>query len=500
MAEQSNISSKLFKGTVWISAARIIVNVLAAGSTIVLARLLSPSDFGLVALGTSMLTIMTTITELSLSQALVRHDNPTDDHFHTAWSMNTLRGLLIGLLFSSLSYPASIFYNEPKLIPIMLALGLSIFISGTVNPRRIMLQRDLVFWQEFVLTVSQRLAGVIASIAVAWIYHSYWALVVGLLVTQFTNVVVSYCALPFFPKIRFGHARELLSFSIWLTLGQAVNMLNWRFDHLLVGKFLGKSALGLYTVGSTLSVMPTREMTAPLTQTIYPGFAKVSNDESRLRGAYQRAQALVTAIALPAGVGTAIIAEPLVRLTMGDQWLPAVFIIQALAAVFAFQTLGSLVEPLAMATGATRTLFIRSTQMFAVRVPLILFAMYADGLRGIVVARVFTGVLASFVNMRLVTRLIGLPLRKQVEANTRALVSVTVMGFVGLTVVYLMGPQVGTIALMSEIGILLTISPAAYLIPSWIMWRMMNRPVGPETEVYNIASATWAKIFPDAAR
>ena len=116
--------------------------------------------------------------------------------------------------------------------------------------------------------------------------------------------------------------REFFSFSAWLTAGQIVNTLNWRFDYLLIGKMLGGTALGYYSVGSNLAMMPTREATAPLTQTIYPGFSSIRDDPARLAAAYQRVQALVAAIALPAGIGVAVIADPLVRLTLGEKWAP----------------------------------------------------------------------------------------------------------------------------------------------------------------------------------
>lgn len=145
---------------------------------------------------------------------------------------------------------------------------------------------------------------------------------------------------------------------------------------------LGGIQLGYYSVGSNLAMMPTREATAPLTQTIYPAFAGIHNDPGRLAAAYQRVQALVAAVALPAGIGVAVTADPLVRLALGDKWAPVIFIIQSLASVFALQTLGSLVQPLGMAKGETRVLFVRDTQMFCLRVPIMIGGLLLYGLPG----------------------------------------------------------------------------------------------------------------------
>ncbi|TJW31368.1 MAG: lipopolysaccharide biosynthesis protein, partial [Mesorhizobium sp.] len=172
---------------------------------------------------------------------------------------------------------------------------------------------------------------------------------------------------------------------------------------------------------------PTAETTSPLTQTIYPSFASIRDDPLRLAAAYQRVQALVTAVALPAGVGVAVVADPLVRLALGEKWAPAIFIIQSLASVYALQTLGSLVDPLGMAKGETRLLFIRHTQMLFIRVPIIFAGLMLYGLQGVIFGRVFTGLLSAFVNMILVRRLIHVTVLQQLSANARALASIAVM-------------------------------------------------------------------------
>jgi len=159
----ASITTKLIKGSIWLSLSRAIVNALAALSTFVLAWNLAPSDFGVVALGTTILLIVSTVTELSLAEALIRHKAPDESHFSAAWTLNATRGLLLALFFAAFAKPAAILFEEPRLTGVMLALGLSVLMSGLTNPRRIMLQRDLIFRQEFVLAVSQKLAGFIAA-------------------------------------------------------------------------------------------------------------------------------------------------------------------------------------------------------------------------------------------------------------------------------------------------------------------------------------------------
>jgi O-antigen/teichoic acid export membrane protein len=494
----SGITARLIKGSMWLTLSRAIVNLLATLSTFVLAWYLTPSDFGLVALATTMLLIVTTVTELSLNQALIRHEDPQDSHFSAAWTLNATRGLVLCLVLAASAYPASILYEDPRLFGVMLALGLSVFMSGLTNPRLVMLQRDLIFWQEFVLNVAQKFTGFVAAVLIAMIYQSYWALVIGTLVSQATNVATSYLVLPFRPRITFRHMREFFSFSAWLAASQITNTLNWRFDILLIGKMLGGTSLGYYTFGSNLARMPTREATAPLTQTIYPSFASIRNDPKRLAAAYQRVQALVSAIALPAGVGVALIADPLVRLTLGEKWAPAIFIIQTLASIYAFQTLGSLVQPLGMAKGETRVLFIRDTQMLVLRVPIIFIGLVTYGLHGVILARVLTGTLASFVNMILVKRFIGVSVFKQLAANGRALASVALMAAGVSAISALLGPAADRPALLWQLSVLVASGATFYCGGTLLLWLAMKRPQGPETEILRIGGKILSNIAPAA--
>lgn len=484
----SSVANRLLKGTAWLSLARVIVNVLSVLSTFVLARLLAPADFGLVALCTTMMLVVTEVTELSLAQALVRHDAPTREHFDTAWTLNATRGFVLGIAFGLAGLPVAQLYDDPRLVGIMLALGVSIVLSGLTNPRRILLTRQLIFWQEFVLNVGQKFAGVAASVLVAYYYQSYWALVLGILVTQATNVAISYMVLPYVPRVRFTHTKELFSFSLWLTAIQVVNSINWRFDTLFVGKLLGNVALGHYSVGNTLAQLPTRETTGPLRQTLFPAFATFRDDAVRLASAYQRAQAVVTLIALPAGIGAALVADPLIRLVMGDKWAPAIFVVQALAAVFALQTLGSAAESLGMAKGATRLLFMRGLQMLLVRLPVIVIAMWQFGMTGLVAARVMTGLLAIWVNMHIVRQLIGLSMEVQLAANARALSCAGVMVIAALGVSLLFPPSTGATSsvLLAEVLAVGATAVCSYITATWVLWHLLHRPPGPEQEILNL--------------
>jgi lipopolysaccharide exporter len=467
----------------WISAARGTTNLLSALSTIVLARLLLPTDFGLVALAVSMLVVLDAFTELSLSQALIHTKEPTPDHYNTAWSLGLARGLLIGLGFASVAPLAASAYSEPRLQEVMFALAISAVAGGLQNPKLVMFQKQLRFHQQGILSIASTLINVIVSITVAAVFRSYWALIAGMLAGQITNVILSYMMFPFRPSLRWKHFGELWRFSVWVSLGQIVNTLNYRFDHLLVGTYLGRADLGLYHVGSRLAVLPGREIVRPLTGTLFPAFSLAASDPERLRRGYQRVQSVVTAIALPTSIGFGLIADPLVRLALGEKWLGAIPVVQLLAAIYSIDTFGSLATPLGMAQGQTRLLFVRSVQKFAIRVPMVVAGLILGGFTGLLYARMIAGAAGVVVDMTMIDRLAGISLIEQLRANLRAILSTVAMV---LSVVLLRmslvlpGDSEGLVLMLTA-----TIALAAfvYVATSWLLWRVAGRPKGPETEV-----------------
>jgi O-antigen/teichoic acid export membrane protein len=482
----SSIKLPLFRGSLWLGLARTIVNLIGFCSTLVLARLLTPADFGLVALATVLLTVLSSVTNLSLASALIHLEDPGKEHFHTAWTLNFGRSILVAIVFAGLSYPAAAIYAEPRLIPIMLVLAGTIVMGGLGNPRIVLFSKSLIFWQEFVLATSAKLLSFIAAAVVAILYHSYWALVVGSVAAQLTSIAVSYICIPYRPKICWTKARELWFFSIWLTLGQILNTLHFRLDYLLIGGFLGRPALGYYTVGNDLSTMPTREATAPLMQTLFPGFAILTSDRPRLREAFKSAQSLVFCIAIPFGFGFALVADPLVRLVMGEKWLPATIVIQVLACVFALQTLTTPVQPLALALGETRRLFQRDLFVFLVRVPLVLAGMLLAGLSGIIYARIVSGTIGILANLQLGHRLIGVPMRSQLIANQRSLLSLAAMVAAVLGVRSQLSRTDDPVHLVLTIAALIATGAAIYVGVHAALWLAAGRPLGPERQILAI--------------
>lgn len=491
---------QLTRGVIWLAFTKVAVNVLAFVSTILLARLLLPEDFGLVALATAIMTILLSTSELSLASALVHHPAPTEVHFQTSWTLNVLRAAIVALVICLTGPVVAHVYHEPRLVAIMLAIGAGVALSGFSNPKVILFTRNLVFWQEFALSVSQKIAGVVVCVTVAYCFNSYWALVAGYIASHIMAVSMSYLIIPFKPRFNTKHAAELFSFSSWLILGQLINTLNWRLDPLLISGVLGSKSLGYYTVGDNLAGLATREVIGPLEATLFPAFSRLDQNVTRLKQAYRAAQALISTIALPVGIGVAFTAHMLVLLIMGPKWLPIVPVFQILACIYAFQTLTAPAHPLAMALGRTKLLFKRDLLSFCLRLPIIIIGLYSGGLMGVVYARIATNVIGITINLLLVKRLVGIDVWQQLTDNKRSMFSVAIMALVLTLSATSVAADSSSLQLLYGITRTVAIGVVSYSGMRYLLWRMANKPTGPETELLRMLSRLSAKLHPVHAR
>jgi PST family polysaccharide transporter len=209
--------ASLIKGGIWLTVSRILFNLLGLVSMIVLARLLRPEDFGIVASAWTILAILTTILNAPVGAALIRTREPARDHIDTAWTLGAIKGCAIAVCIGLLAWPLALFFNEPALFGVIIALGGSVFISCLSSPLRLMLQRRLAFHLEFWIEVGSKLATVCASILIAWIYLSYWALVWGAVAGQVVAIVIGYAIAPYRSRFCLSWFQERWSSSSWLS-------------------------------------------------------------------------------------------------------------------------------------------------------------------------------------------------------------------------------------------------------------------------------------------
>ena len=476
------VGKRLTVGAIWTAGGRVVSNLLGLVSTLTVARLLTPADFGLVAIATVIFAIVQGVTELSLSSALIQHKNPQQGHYDSAFTLSICRSLAIAAVLAAAAFPLAAAYHDARLVGICLMLGVTAFVSGLINPKLVVYRRRLSFHQEIYTDLINKLVGLVVAIAIAVMFHSYWALVIGALASQLALVVMSYFLIPYTPRFSFTHWRGLFSFSGWLALSSGLNALNYRADQLALGAMLGSGPLGQYTVGDNLASLPVRESTAPISNVLFPAFARLQDDPARVGESFLRSQRLLVAMALPIGVGFALVAGPFIDLVLGPQWTSAALVAQVLGAVFAAQAFSMPVTPLAMGLGRTRLLFVRDTVNIVVRYPLIFVGLVSGGLLGLLLARCVSGTVGIAIDMYLARRLAGVSVTKQIRSSARPVAATLVMAAAVWAVSLHSAdyPGILRLALMIPAGGL------SYLVTTLILWWANGRPAGPEQQAVSL--------------
>lgn len=475
---------QLAVGSIWTAGVRAGVSLMGLANTIILARLLTPGDFGLVAVAAVIFTIISAFTALSLSEALVQHPNPQRAHYDSAWTLSLMRGVFVAVILSGIGLFFAV-YGDPRLELIMYAFALTALIDAVRNPKLIDFQRRLSFHQELLIQLAEKLASLVAAVTIALIYQSFWAIVAGWVVSRAIAVILSYLLIAYLPRVSLHEWRRLFSFSGWVALGSGIREVNWRADQLLVGGVAGEASLGQYNVGGRLATLPVRESVSPLVHVLFPAFAKLQDSKHRLRDAYLRAQRMMALIAFPVGVGFALVAAPLVEFAMGPKWAMAGLVIQVLSTLFAIQAIATPFAPMAMGLGRTRLIFLRDVINLVVRFPVLVIGFFAGGLVGLLIARAITTVFIVWQDLFLAKRLTGAALTMQIVSSWRAMVSVLVMAaiVIGLQLAGIDDPTVPHLALLMIAGGL------TYIAATIGLWTMCGRPAGPEAEILDMVQS-----------
>lgn len=186
-------------GAAWMVSARVIDKVLGLISTLILARLLAPADFGLVAMAVSIVALSELLSAFSFDTALVANAKPPESHYHTAWTLNVLFLGCTAILVTAFAYPASILFDDPRLVPTIAVLGLSLAIQGFENIGIVAFRKEMRFGKDFAFMLSKRVIGPCVTLPVAFATRSHWALVVGIVASRSACILLSYSMHPFRP-------------------------------------------------------------------------------------------------------------------------------------------------------------------------------------------------------------------------------------------------------------------------------------------------------------
>lgn len=483
-------------GVAWMGAARATVRVLGLASTLVLARLLAPTDFGIVAMAMSIAAALELLTLFSFDAALIQERQITRAHYDTAWTLNVAMAVALAALVAFSAKPAAAFYREPLLEHVMLFIGAKYLLDSACNPGIVDFRRNLTFDREFAMQVGPKVVTLFVTLPLAFWLRDYRALISGMLVGSGVACLLSYLMHPHRPRWCLVQARALFRFSRWLLLNNFVSFLRKRSVDFIVGRALGAAPLGVFTIGAEIANLPSTEMVAPINRVLFPSYVKIADDPERLRAGYLETLSFIALLILPVCIGLAAVADPLVQVALGEKWLDVIPLISLLAFAGAANVLQANTSAVYNAMRCPWLITLTGGIQAVLLIPMLLIAASSFGLKGVATAFLLHSVCLAlpiaygifFLNTSIRPRDVWLVCWRPLLASaTMYGVMVLFQGMVG--------KQPDVLRTFSLLLFSCLFGAIAYLVMSLVLWRLVGSPVGAEATVIEQVLKQWRRRF-----
>ena len=474
------VRSKMAHGVRWMVLFKLTERSLGFISTLILVRLLSPEDFGITAMAVSFIAMAETVTAFSFDVNLIQNQNATEEHYNTAWTCNVLLGLFITVMMLAAAPAIASFYKRPELFWVVCTLALGPLISGCENIGVVAFRKDMRFKREFAFQLSRKIIGFLFVVPLAYILHSYWALVVGILASKFTGTTISYLVHPFRPRYSLAEVRELLGFSKWMLLLNVLAFLKESMSNFVLGRLLGAAPLGVYNVSNEVASMPTTELSAPINRALVPGFARIAQDPESTRTAYGTAMGMLALVAVPAATGIFAMAPYIVPILLGPKWLAGIPVMEILAFNGGLGLFHSSIGAVLIATGHPDRVTKTTGLFVAVLLAMLALLVPGYGLRGAAYAMLTASILTTPVFLYQSWCGIGIPATVFFAAAARPVVAALAMAALLRCCLPVWTPAMSTPVAIGWMVGGIALGVAAYALGILLLWLAARRPAGAE--------------------
>jgi O-antigen/teichoic acid export membrane protein len=477
------ISHRMARGSAWTVGARVASRLIDLLTMLVLARLLSPKDFGLVAIAMTLVTIVEAAMEMPIAQALVRLATITQEDYDTAFTLSMLRGIVLTAFLCASSIPFASFYGDARLVSLVCCLSLAPVTRGLTSPRMADYTKQLSFGREFTMEVGGKVLAFAVASGIAILFRSYWSIALCTIVAPAGNAAISYVFAPYRPRLSLARSASLTGFLGWFTIAQLLSAFNWQSDRLLLGRITSAADLGLFSNANDLATIPQGTLTGAAMRPLLAAFSLVCSDRERLASSYSNSAIAVVTLGLPILIGESILARPLIQLLFGRQWLAETSLLRLLAMSIIPSLFAMPLGYMVMALGQTHVFVRRNGFELCVKLPLLAVGAIKFHFYGVIGARMISEMATVLYSMVLVRRLVGLSLTTQAFAPWRSLMSALTMTVVLSTVV----PKwdaIGSMGSMFRVTVaMILLGALSYLGTLFSLWKLTGCPKGIEAVV-----------------
>ena len=356
-----DISSKTKSSLYWNVALKIVYEIFRFASSIIVARILEPKDFGIVSIATMVIYYANSFTNFGFNQALVQRKDISDRHINTVFTFDIAVSVFMGLMALLSAETISRFFNSPESADVIRTLSLVFIITTLHDLPYILLRREIEFKVISIVDMLREISMSLLTLVFAYYGFSYWSIVWGHLIPLFMAALFLLYKVKFPLRLSFKYnsLKELFDFSIWSFVQMQIYFLSSRIDRIIIGRFLDTTMLGLYEKAKSLSQMPSESLGEKINIVLFSSFSRAQEKQEEIARLFNKGLVVLTAINFPIYFGLFEITDHFVLVLLGEKWAGMIdaFKIMAIAGLFA--SINGLISALAVGAGQYRSYTIR---------------------------------------------------------------------------------------------------------------------------------------------
>lgn len=482
----AGLGQKAATGATWMMAFKVIDHGIGVVSILILARLLVPADFGLVAIATAIVGFIALLAQFSFDTALIQDQQAGRDSYDTAWTITLAFGAFIALILLGVAGPLATFYEDPRIEAVMYFLALGSVVEGCNNVGVVEFRKNLQFHKEFVYMASRRMAGFVVTLILAFLWRDYWALVAGILATKAVALVMSFAMHPYRPRLSLAAGHKLFRFSKWLMINNVITTVREKLADFIITKVAGTAGLGIYTMSYEIPNLVTTEMVSPINRALYPTYSKLSENLPRLGEAVTRVTSVLALVILPAGLGVAAVAEPLVHVALGSKWIDCIPLVRILAFYGLVGAVASNFYYVFLALGKPQRITTLAIANLAILIPSMLYLTLKFGPLGAAWALLLTRLCTMPMSVVLGVVDAKLQVSRLVSGLWRPAVAGTAMFFLVRAFLAEQVTDVSPLPQMIELIVAVALGVVSYVGLLALLWLIAGRPRAAEHELLEL--------------
>lgn len=405
----SSLKQETLTGIKWSAIERFSVQIIQFAITLVMARLLTPADYGVVGMISIFMAIAQTLIDSGFSNALIRKLDRTDDDYSTVFIFNTIVGVICYIVMFFAAPFIAKFFNIPILTNVIRVISINLFLNSLTVVQRARLIIDVNFKALAKVTVVSIIFSGTIGLLMAYKGAGVWALVFQSVTSSFVTTLLLFCSAKWFPKMNFSRTsfRSLFSFGSKMMISGLIQTIYSKLSALAIGKFYTSSDLGYYSRGEQFAALPSDTVNNVLQRVTFPIFSKLQNDDNRLIGVYRKYIKITSLIIFFLMTFLASIASPLVTILLTDKWAPASFFLQIFCFDYMFDHICRINLNLLQVKGRS-DLYLRLEIIKKIIATILLIVSIPFGVIYICLSKVLYTQLAILINTHYTGKLFGL--------------------------------------------------------------------------------------------